>query len=169
MKQCRAGQILYAVLLCFSVSAFALESDARQPITIDSNQATYDEKKAVSIYTGNVILVQGSLRVKSDKLIVYLQGGDVRKLVASGKPARFRQIPAPGKDEIKGKALTAEYYPDKELLILLKDAVVWQGNNTYTSEIIKYDSKNAIVKAGEQSSDSKRVRVILQPKKKAEQ
>ncbi len=169
MKLCKLTRIFFYGLILFIIHdplAFALKSDRDQPITIDSNTATYDENKEVSIYTGNVDLVQGTLRVKSDKLVVYLRNGRVEKMVATGKPARFRQIPSEGKEEMRGKSLKAEYYPNKELLILIDDAIVWQGNNTYASEIIKYDSKNAIVRAGEKATDTKRVRVILNPKEK---
>lgn len=144
----------------------ALESDADQPITIDSNTATYDDKTAISIYTGNVISVQGSIRVNSDKLVVYFVDGDAEKLVFTGKPARFKQTPSEGADDITAKALTGEYYPKKNLLILIDEATVWQGNGTYESKLIEYDSKNSVVKAGEKSSDSKRVHVLLKPKAK---
>jgi lipopolysaccharide export system protein LptA len=152
-----------AVLALYSSGCHALKSDADQPVVIDSNAATYDDNKAISIYTGNVVATQGSLEVKSDKLEVYFKDGDINKLVATGNPARFKQMPDHG-GEITGKALTGEYYPSQSLLILIKEAVVWQDGNTYASELIRYDSENAIVKAGEQASDSKRVRVILKPK-----
>jgi lipopolysaccharide export system protein LptA len=54
------------------------------------------------------------------------------------------------------------------LLILINEATVWQGNATYKSDLIEYDSKRSIVKAGEKSSDAKRVHVLLQPKPKTE-
>lgn len=152
--------------LLFSSNASALKEDADQPVYIDSNAATYDDKTGVSIYTGNVIATQGSLEVKSDKLVVYFKNGDVDKLVATGNPARFKQTPDSGKGDITGKALTGEYYPSEASLILIKEAVVWQEGNTYASDLIRYDSLNAVVKAGEQSSDAKRVRVILKPKAK---
>jgi lipopolysaccharide export system protein LptA len=41
---------------------------------------------------------------------------------------------------------------------------VTQGNATYASNFIEYDSKNSIVKAGEKSSDNQRVHVTLKPK-----
>ncbi len=155
--------IIFSILIAYSSSCLALKSDADQPIYIDSNAATYDDNAGVSIYTGNVISTQGSLKVWSDKLVVYFKDGDVDKLVATGKPARFQQTPDSGGD-ITGKALTGEYYPKQNLLILIKDAVVWQEGNTYASDIIRYDSRNSIVKAGDQESDAKRVRVILKPK-----
>jgi lipopolysaccharide export system protein LptA len=150
----------------FSSMSMALESDSEQPITIDSNTATYDDSKAISTYTGNVISIQGSIKVNSDKLVVYFVDGDAEKLVFTGNKAKFRQKPSEGEEDITGEALTGEYYPKKNLLILIDDATVWQGNATYSSKLIEYDSKNSVVRAGEKSSDSKRVRVILKPKSK---
>jgi lipopolysaccharide export system protein LptA len=149
-----------------SAGAFALESDKDQPITIDSNTATYDDAASTSIYTGNVVSIQGSLRVESDKLVVYFKDGDAEKLVFTGNKAKFKQTPKEGDEDITGEALTGEYYPKKNLLILIEDATVWQGNGTYSSNLIEYDSRSSVVKAGETASDAKRVHVTLQPKSK---
>jgi len=150
----------------YSVGAFALESDKDQPINIDSNTATYDDATGTSIYTGSVVSVQGSLRVESEKLVVYFKDGEAEKLVFTGKKAKFKQTPKEGDDDITGEALTGEYYPKKNLLVLIDEATVWQGNGTYSSNLIEYDSKSSVVKAGETSSDAKRVHVTLQPKSK---
>ncbi|MDD5276632.1 MAG: lipopolysaccharide transport periplasmic protein LptA [Methylovulum sp.] len=146
-----------------AAAALALESDAQQPITIDSNTATYDDASTTSTYAGNVISVQGSIRVTSDKLVVYLKDGEAEKLVFTGKPARFKQTPSKGSEDIVGEALTGEYYPKQNLLVLMDQAVVRQGNATYASKFIQYDIRNSMVKAGEKASDSKRVHVILKP------
>lgn len=160
--------IFYGFLILFvaglNFDAWALESDAQQPITIDSNTATYDDATATSTYTGNVISVQGSIRVNSDKLVVYLKDGEAEKLVFTGKKAKFKQTPNEGSEDITGEALTGEYYPKENLLILIDDAIVRQGNATYASKLIQYDIKNSLVKAGEKTSDTKRVHVILKPK-----
>lgn len=160
--------IFYGFLILFvaglNFDAWALESDAQQPITIDSNTATYDDATATSTYTGNVISVQGSIRVNSDKLVVYLKDGEAEKLVFTGKKAKFKQTPSEGSEDITGEALTGEYYPKENLLILIDDAIVRQGNATYASKLIQYDIKNSLVKAGEKTSDTKRVHVILKPK-----
>jgi lipopolysaccharide export system protein LptA len=153
------------VLLLIAFDGMALESDAQQPIYIDSNTATYNDKAQTSIYTGNVVTTQGSLKVWSDKLVVYLKNGGIHKLVATGNPARFEQIPSKGAEKIKGEALTGEYYPAKNLLILKKKAVVRQGDHKTVSDLIRYDSRNALVKAGEKSSDSKRVHSVFIPHK----
>jgi len=159
-------KFLLFTLMFFSQLGSALENDSKQPITIDSNSATYDEKKGTSTYIGKVISIQGSMKVKSDKLIAYLRDGDVNKLVWTGKPVHFRQKQGNGKEDINGKSLKLEYYPDQALMVLIDEAVVTQGNNTYTSDLIKYNSKTSVVTAGKKNTDSKRVHVILKPKKK---
>ena len=157
---------VFAVLLGASQWAMALESDADQPVHIDSNTASYNDKKEMSIYTGNVVTVQGTLHIESDKLVVYLKNGSVDKMVFTGKPAKFRQLPGKGKEMIHGEGLTGEYYPNENKLILIEEAVVSQGNNRSASRIITYDSKNSLIKAGEKSSDAKRVHSVFSPSAK---
>jgi len=147
-------------------NAKALENDFEQPIYIEADNATFDEKKGESTYTGKVQVTQGSMRLNSDRLVVYTQDQKADKIIATGNPVRFRQTPEEGKKEIKGKSQRAEFYATQSRIILLDKAVVWQGKNTTTSDRIEYDYKNAIVKASKKSADSKRVHVTLQPKKR---
>ena len=172
MKPNKKPAIFYCCALLLSLmgcNAYALESDADQPIVIDSNTATYDDTTATSTYIGNVISIQGSIHVNSDKLVVYFVNGDAEKLVFTGNKAKFKQTPSEGGEDITGEALTGEFYPKKNLLILINDATVWQGNGTYSSNLIEYDTKTSLVKAGEKSSDTKRVHVILKPSEKKQQ
>jgi lipopolysaccharide export system protein LptA len=163
---CLIGCVLFAGGLVANNNALALTSDAEQAITIDSNTATYDDATETSTYTGNVISVQGSIRVQSDKLVVYLKGGEADKLVFTGNRAKFKQTPSKGGDDIVGEAMKGEFYPKRNLLVLIDAATVTQGNASYASEYIEYDIKSSLVKAGEKSSDNKRVHVILKPKSK---
>lgn len=155
-----------AALALFSPAAVALESDSEQPIYIDSDSATYDETKGVSTYTGKVVSTQGSMKVTSDELVVYTKDGEVTKLIWTGNPVHLKQTPAEGKEDVTGESQQAEYYPDQSLLVLIKKATVWQGDLTYSSELIKYDITNSMVKAGEKSSDRSRVHVKMLPKAK---
>lgn len=169
MKQNNKKQTIFLAItlgLVYSLHAVALETDAEQPITIDSNTATYDDKTATSLYTGNVVSIQGSIHVNSDKLVVYFKDGDAEKLVFTGNRAKFRQTPNVGGKDITGEALTGEYYPKKNLLILIDEATVWQGTGAYSSKRIEYDSKNAVAKAGDKTSDQSRVHTVVQPKEK---
>ncbi|MCQ8104930.1 lipopolysaccharide transport periplasmic protein LptA [Methylomonas sp. SURF-2] len=153
------------LLLCVG-PALGLESDSEQPVYIDSDSAVYDEKAQISTYTGKVVAKQGSIRIDADKLVVYLKDGDIIKLVATGNPSKFEQLPAVGKDKMYGEGLINEFYPDKNLLIFMKNASVWQGDARQSSDRIEYDTKNSLLKAGESSSDGKRVHSVIKPKAK---
>ncbi|HEY8220209.1 MAG TPA: lipopolysaccharide transport periplasmic protein LptA [Methylobacter sp.] len=165
-RMLRKSHCCLLLLALYSAGAWALESDADQPIVIDSNTATYDDVKAISTYTGNVVSIQGSIRVNSDKLVVYFVNGEADKLVFTGTPAKFKQTPNEGAQDITGEALTGEYYPKKNLLVLIDKATVWRESGAYSSDFIEYDLKTSLVKAGEKETASKRVHVILQPKSK---
>lgn len=161
--------LLVGVLL-FSANAWSLDTDAQQPIYIESDAATYDEKKGESVYTGNVQVTQGSMRMNSDRLVILMsetttKKKELNKMIATGNPVRFKQKPSADKDEIRGKSLRAEYYGSDGKLILLEKAKIVQGKNTYTSDRIEYDTRNSIVKAGAKDSNTKRVHVTLHPKK----
>jgi lipopolysaccharide export system protein LptA len=178
MRQNRQSQhhfncvCVVALMMLFlnSAQSFALESDSKQAIMIDSNGATYDEKSQLSIYTGNVIATQGSIRVNSDKLVVHLKDGAPEKLVFTGKMAKFKQTPSQGSADITGQAETGEFYPKRNLLLLINNATVWQGSGTYSSDFIEYDIKTSLVKAGDRDDDNnannskQRVHVVIQPK-----
>lgn len=156
----------FALLWAFCHASYALKSDSDQPVTIDSNTASFNNKTQISIYTGNVVTQQGSLYITSDKLVVYLKKGEVDKMVFTGKPAKFKQLPRADKDYIHGKGLTGEYYPKQDTLILIEQAVVSQGENRSESHRITYNSKNSLIKAGSESSDLARVHSVFKSKTK---
>lgn len=154
---------LFVMILAISFKVQALGDDANQPVTIESNSGFYDDKKGLSIYTGKVIVIQGSMRMDADKVVVYMENREIQKLVATGKPVKFKQSPEEGKDDVHGHALITEYFPETKLLILINQAVVWQGQNSTASERIEYDRMSQVVKAGNSGSENQRVHVILQP------
>lgn len=155
--------------LILSPNIFALDSDTSQPISIESNSGFYDDKKGVSIYTGEVIITQGSMRLDADKLVVYLDNREIQKLVATGTPVKFKQTPEIGKDDVNGHSLIAEYYPETKVLIMMQEAVIFQGGNSTKSERIEYDRMSEVLMAGDENTASKRVHVILQPKNGSKQ
>ena len=155
----------WGLLFCVH-TVFALETDSEQPVYIDSDSAVYDENAQISTYIGNVTATQGSIKIQGDKLVVYLKDGDITKLVSTGKPSKFEQLPGEGKDKMYGEGLITEFHPDKNLLIFMQKASVWQGEAKQSSEYIEYDTKNSLLKAGEKKSDGMRVHSVIKPKAK---
>jgi lipopolysaccharide export system protein LptA len=172
----RRGAALRAVLLLAAGLGFgmrpaaALDSDSKQPMYIEANTASYDEKKGITIYTGDVKATQGSLEVLGDQMTVYQVNGKTDKIVILGKPAKLKQTPEGGKEDMHGIGQRADYFPETGILILYDKASVWEGDDPAKSEHlvnsdrIEYDTRNALFKAGNASTGSKRVHVKLQSK-----
>ena len=155
---------LWLLGIFLSPVLLALASDAKQPIFIDANTATFDKKQGKGVYEGDVKVVQGTIRLNADRLDVILMNNKISKLMATGQPVQFKQSLGDGKEDFNGESLRAEYNVGTKILVLIGKARLWQGENTYASDRIEYDSKNGIVKAGQKSSASKRVHSRFLPK-----
>ncbi|MGI9212557.1 MAG: lipopolysaccharide transport periplasmic protein LptA [Methylococcaceae bacterium] len=157
------GAVLLGGLWVLTAPVQALNNDSSQPIDIEADAATYEERKGETVYSGNVRAAQGSLEVRGDRMVVFDKGGKTEKIVVTGNPSRLKQTPDPDKDDIRGTAQRSEYFPVTGVLILYDQAQVWQGQNSTTSDRIEYDIKNGLFKAGSSGSGHQRVHVRLQP------
>ena len=141
-------RLLAAAALAGGGPAWGLSSDREQPIRIEADRAEADDARRVTIYRGNVIFVQGSLRIEGDTVwIHYDENDDLTKLVSEGRQAHFRQLPD-GEDEYRvayGDRL--EYYKGNDLIVMLGNAKYGQGSDEIRAERIVYDSRLARMKA----------------------
>jgi len=153
-----------ALLLVFAPAmAQGLSSDRSQPITIEADRATLNEKDGSSIYEGNVHLQQGTLNLRGDRMTVQLSDDALEIIVLTGQPASYQQRPDGRDSDQHAEAGQIEYHAADERMILLKNARVWQTDaEDFRSERIVYNMKNNTVSAGGSSGD--RVRITLQPK-----
>lgn len=156
--------LLFGWATAYSPVGLAKDNDNQQPIYIDSDTASYDEKTGISTYSGKVVYSQGTLVVRSDVMTFYMKDGQINKITVVGKPATFKQSPGEGKEDINGHSLIGEYYPSTAKLFLIKEAVVSQGGNKSSSDLIIYDTKNSVIKAGDTTTATKRVRTVFEPK-----
>jgi len=164
--------------LFFTVSAWALSTDKDQPIEIEANSADLDDEKGVTIYRGNVILTQGSVRMTGDTMTVYFTNDELDTLIMEGQPARYKQLPDGSKIYDEAEALRMEYYELKNMIILIDKASFKQEGLSFSGNRIEYDTEHSRVKAkgsvkqqsGSSSSGSsgERVKIILKPRKKKE-
>ncbi|MEC8428885.1 MAG: lipopolysaccharide transport periplasmic protein LptA [Pseudomonadota bacterium] len=156
-----------ALLPLAPVSVQALPSDREQPIHIQSDTAERDEKQGITTYRGDVQMDQGTLRIKADKVVIHSVDNQVSVIVATGKPARYKQTPELNKPEVKASGNTIEYLVSEEKLHLIKNASLVQNDGTtMTGERINYDMKDAVVKAAGQTSSTrpKRIHMVIPPK-----
>ena len=152
-------------ILSFSLAhqnAIALASDSEQPINVSANSAQKDSNEGITIYDGNVVIIQGSIRITGDNFTIYDEAGTVSKITATGSPASFKQKPDINSKDMIATGLLIEYDIDKETLLLEDDALLKQQGRTTESNHIEYNMKTTIVNAG--GDDDGRVIMVLEPK-----
>jgi lipopolysaccharide export system protein LptA len=140
----------------------ALQTDKDQPIMVEADSVEINDATGVSTYQGNVIIRQGSIKIQADKVQVHQARGDARKVIADGSPVKFEQQPDEGK-LVRGEARRAEYEMDGEILYLIGEAELHQGNDSFRSDRITYDRGRAMVKAGASAEGKERVRMTIEP------
>lgn len=156
--------ILVATLLAlFSLQATAFTATSNEPIKIQADHAELDEIKGHSIYTGAVVITQGTTVLTSDKVIVYTNKSGLVKLEAFGAPAKFTH-------QQEGEAEPTHAYGKKiiytradENLTLIDEAKLEQGKNTFRGSTIKYNTVSRVVTAEGGEEKSQRVEIIVHP------
>ena len=174
---------LYKLLIAFSMAMYAmagtaLESDKDQPIEIEADTGELDDAKNISIYRGDVVTVQGTIRMTGDKMTVfYTEDDELDYLIMEGRPATYKQLPDDSSVYDYAEALTMEYYEQKEYVILIKEALVTQEGLRFSGDRIEYDTKLSQVKAWsnknkpapgsstEPPKKKERVKIIIKKKK----
>lgn len=149
-------------------------SDREKPINLEADRMEIDDAKKVATLTGNVVVSQGTLTIKSDRMVITQDAGGFNKGVAYGNPATFRQKREGFDEYIDGQALRMEYDGRNEMLELFDKAVVRKGPEEVRGNYISYNSRTEFYQAfgGGKDSDGKevagRVRAVIVPRKKPE-
>lgn len=154
--------MLISVLL-FSPSVFALATDRQQKLILNSATAQMNLETGVSIYEGSVRVEQGSTQLRADKLIIHTdKQNQLQQATAIGKPAHYRTLPQLNKPEFHADADTIEYYPPKNLVVLIGNAKAYQNNNVYTGPRIEYNTVTQTIISPQSATG--RTTIIIQQK-----
>ncbi|MFY9179376.1 MAG: lipopolysaccharide transport periplasmic protein LptA [Venatoribacter sp.] len=157
--------VLLSLALSFSIQA--LPEDWNQEVIILSDQAKLERKVNTVIYSGNVVLTQGTLKITSDKLTVIRDNQDqFEKAIAVGNLAHYQQQIEAGDPLTYAEAQSIEYYALQREVLLIGKAKITQESNQMTGERIRYDMAADVVTAGQQEENPSRIRVVIQPKSK---
>jgi lipopolysaccharide export system protein LptA len=157
----------------------AEKADFDKPTNVEATQMSYDEKKQINIFNGNVVLTRGTLVMYGEKLVVKQDaaGNQHATLYASaGSTARFRQKRDGGKDLwIEGYAADRIEYDSKtEIAKLFKQAKVkmldsGRPTDEVEGDYISYDSRAEFYTvtnstSGESKANGGRVKAVIQPR-----
>lgn len=164
--------LLFAAGLLAAGAALAERADRDKPVKLEAERVTVDDIKRVHIFEGNVVLSQGTLVIRSAKLVVTQDAEGFQKGVATGGSdglARFRQK-REGKDEyVDGEAERIEYDSRSEKAEFFNRAYVKSGVDEVRGHYILYDgiTEQYLVTAApgaKPGSTQGRVTAIIQPK-----
>ena len=168
---------LIAAAFLSATVAHAEQADRNKPITIEGDLVTLDQAKLVRTLEGNVILVQGTMRLTAERIIVKEDAAGSMTAQAFGTPNKqiaFRQKREGAADFIEGSADRVEFDEQADTLQLFSRARLKSGANELTGEYIYYNSATEIVKmrdaapgpinAAAAGENKRRPTITIQPK-----
>lgn len=176
-RRCIKWLILISGMMAMGQVA-GLSTDPDQPIEIEADAAELDDKTGITVYSGNVIVIQGSMHFYGNRLtITYTDDNSLKTATMLGKPASFKQR-SDDKSEIHGKGIKIVYHATKDKLIMTEEAELTQSGKMFRAYNIEYDTEKSKMiarkaVAGEATPSGKvaqnnsgRIKVVLPPKKK---
>lgn len=155
---------LALALSLFAARAQALPEDRDLPMRITADKAERDEISGVTIYTGNVVLVQGTLKLESEKLTIYHAEEEPREIIAEGNPAKMEQRPELDKAIMYARARVITYYKAEERVHLQTEGYVEQDGLVVTGDSIDHFIEKQTTKAiSDPDKETDRVVVVIPP------
>lgn len=167
MNLSRASQsLLLAAALLPAGALWALPTDLDQPIKIVADELDVDDARGVSVYRGDVKYTQGSIELTANELtITATEQRDLERVVAVGKPARFKQQLTVEGGDVMGNARTIDYDGPNQRLLFTGDAKLTYCGDEFTGSRIEYFVAQDLVKASKGNGGERgRVQVTLQPR-----
>ena len=151
------------VCISLPITSFALPSDANQPIKLNANTAEFNQKTGIITYTGSVRLVQGTLTIKADRVVITLSAdGSIQRVNASGSPVTVSQQLKAGDGLSTGRGNQLVYRADQGVVELIGNAKLTQQGASITGETISYGLDEGDFKAAK-GKGAEQVELILPP------
>ncbi|WP_448102381.1 lipopolysaccharide transport periplasmic protein LptA [Luteibacter jiangsuensis] len=156
--------------LLASTSAFAKKADRDQPADVvsksfDGTQAPQNGQPGKVIWTTNVVLTQGTLKITGSKATGYLDADNtLTRVVVEGSPATIHQLDDQNQP-MDGRASNIDYKIDKDFAVLTGNAFVNQpAKGSAQGDKLTYNTSDSTM-TGE-SSGGAPVHMTFQPKNK---
>ena len=171
IKSAPKNLIWLAGLVFFSVASpgFAEKADRDKPIDLEADAVIVEDAKKTSTYQGNVILTQGTLIIRADKLVVKEDAQGFQSGTAYGNPANFRQKREGYNEYIEGFANRVEYDSKQDKVQLFTSARMKRNDDEVRGNYISYDAKTElfqVIGGAKTDPGGGRVHATIQPKVK---
>lgn len=169
------------LLLAGTAATWAERSDRTRPMTLESDQpCTVNLLKQTSVCSGNVVISQGTLQIRADKLELRETPEGYQMALATGnaaRPATYRQKRDGADEVVEGQAARIDYDSRAGTLRFEGDAVVRRLRGTAVADEIHgrqitwdstAESFNVQGGATTAANPGGRVRAVIVPRAPAE-
>ena len=162
------------VLAALPLSAYAEKSDREKAVNVESDRVTVDDVKQISVFDGNVVLTQGTMVIRGERMEVRQDKEGFKQGTVWGNLAYFRQKREGASELIEGWGERIEYDSRADKVQLFTRAAMKKGDDDVAGDYISYDANTEFfqvigggAKAATSNNPEGRVRTVLQPKEKS--
>ena len=154
--------------LCLNPVLAATESD-RESINIQADRAMVSELDGLSVYSGHVVITQGSMKILADEVRLKSENNRLTSILAVGDAAQnglagFTRGATRDLESITASASEVEYLVASQQLTLRGQAVLSLGQDRYQGNLLSYDIAKGIFKLESGQDPSDRVNLTINPK-----
>lgn len=140
-----------------NLTVSGLQQDTGAPVEVTADSLQVDQASGSAVFTGNVLIVQGSMRLAADEVrVTYARTaagetdtGTIDSMVATGGVTLATETEA-------AEAAEAVYSPQSGQLVMTGDVLLTQGSNSISGQSLTVDLETG---AGRMEG---RVRTVLQ-------
>ena len=162
---------LIACCVLAAAAGHAERADRDKPVNLEADQVIVDDNKQTATFTGKVVLTQGTLVIRGDRMVVQQDADGFKYGVAYGNLASFRQKREGYDEYIDGYAERIEYDSKAEKLQMFNRAYLKKANDDVRGNYISYEVATEffrVLGGGKQAATATnpegRVRAVIQPK-----
>lgn len=157
----RTSALIAALLACVPAAAWSKSSDRNQDMTIESDGQNGDlNDNGVNVWTGNVVLKQGTLSIQASRAELRQRNGDPSLAILTGKQVKLRQQLDDGA-WMDATADRMEYDLSGEVITFIGSYCVKSDKGSNCGQKMVYNTKTGGIQAG---GDGSRVRTVIKPK-----
>lgn len=142
-----APRFLALALAAWALCAAAETGDREKPINFSADRGDLNYETKLGKLDGNVVLTQGTITVRADRLTFRQNPDNSMQVTAFGNPVSFRQKRDNSDEYYEGFAQRVEYDGAKELLELFDRALLKRGADEIRSNYISYNARTELFKA----------------------
>ena len=142
--------------------ALARAADRNQPMELDadSQDCNVADGNSKCVFSGNVVIRQGTLEVRASRAEVVRRNGDIDQVVLTGSQATMKQQMDDG-TMMNARADRIVYEPHREILTLTGNFKIESPQGSNSGQKMVYNMGTGQMQSG---GDGTRVRTVIQPR-----